>query len=314
LTVNPGWLYWSSSDFEKISPDSNKIAGLLFITRKKEICLLYKSTPIIKGKFAGLIGNLFDKGSTPAIITIDADKLGSCFAVQYFNGIPEDFRPNIPLEINMVKDTAWENAEMDITFIILPTLIPILFGTDVQSTLFDEAFAEKMTKISAEHGFWAKTMSDLFEQVQLNKDSLTIAERLISSKAPSKACNPMRAATKGIREATIATSGPFIESSLVGKKHEEEQVIVRSFFCRNPTPAPIEIIDEDEPKRRIPIHCTSAPTNKNPPAVTATAPTIPAAPTTAIPPPSFYTQLIETMKNMQAPQQLQKIVVESWDH
>ena len=75
-TVNPGWLYWLSSDFEKISPDSNKIAALLFITRKKEICLLYKPTPIkIEGKFAGLIGNLFDEGSTPTIITIDADKV-----------------------------------------------------------------------------------------------------------------------------------------------------------------------------------------------------------------------------------------------
>ncbi len=259
---------------------------LLFITRKKEICLLYKPTPIkIKGKFAGLIGNLFDEGSNPAIITIDADEVGSCFAVQYFNGIPEDFHPDIPLKINMVKDTAWKNVETNIALIVLPTLILILFGTEFQSTLFDEAFEEEMMKISAEHGFWAKTMSNIFEQAQLNKDSLTIAERLILSKAPLKACNPTLAATKGTCEATIATSGPFIESSLARKKHEEEQAIVRSFFCCNPTPVPIEIIDEDEPKRRIPVHSTSAPANKNPPAATATAPTNPAMPTTAIPPP-----------------------------
>ena len=220
----PGWLHWSSSDIEKISPDSNKIAVLLFITRKKEICLLYKPTPIkIKGKFAGLIGNLFDEGSNPAIITIDADEVGSCFAVQYFNGIPEDFCPNIPLEINVVKDTAWENAEMDIALIALPTLISIPFGTGVQLTLFNKVFAEEMTKKSAEHGFWAKTMSNIFKQAQLNKDSLTIAERLILSKAPSKACNPMRAATKGIREATIATSGPFIESSLARKNMKKSR-------------------------------------------------------------------------------------------
>jgi hypothetical protein len=85
----------------------------------------------------------------------------------------------------MVKDTAWENVETDIALIVLLTLIPIPFGTEVQSTLLDEAFAEEMTKISDEHGFWAKTMSNIFKQAQLNKDSLTIVERLISSKAPS---------------------------------------------------------------------------------------------------------------------------------
>jgi hypothetical protein len=264
-TVDPGWLYWSSSDFEKISPDSNKIAALLFITRKKEICLLYKPTPInIEGKFAGLTGNLFDKGSTPAIITIDADEVGSYFAVQYFNGIPEDFCPDIPLEINMVKDTAWENVETDIALSILPTLIPILFGTDVQSTLFDEAFAEEMTKISAD-GFWAKTMSDVFEQAQLNKDSLTIAERLILSKAPSKACNPMRAATKGIREATIATSGPFIESSLGRKKLKKSKQLSGPFSVATRYPRPLKLSMRMSPKGASPSIAQACPQTENPP-------------------------------------------------
>jgi hypothetical protein len=101
---------------------------------------------------------------------------------------------------------------------------------------------------------------------------------------------------------------------------------VRSFFRCNPTPARIKVINNNEPEVHIPIHSASMPADKNspadknlpadknPPVTTATAPTIPAAPTTAIPPPSFYTQLIKTMKNMQAPQQLQKIVVESRDH
>jgi hypothetical protein len=86
----------------------------------------------------------------------------------------------------------------------------------------------------------------------------------------------MRAATKGICEATIATSGPFIKSPLAEKKHEEEQAIVRSFLFCNLTPVPIEIINKDEPERRIPIHSTSGPANENPPAATATALTIPA--------------------------------------
>jgi hypothetical protein len=211
-TVNPGWIYWSAKDLK--NPDSNQIAAFHFVTRKKEVCLLYKPTLIINdSKFAGFTGNMFDKGSTPAIITIDGDEVGYCFAVEFLNGIPEEFRPKIPLEVNMVKDTAWENAMLDINLLTLPNLVPILFGTYVESTIFDDAFMEEMNKISAEHGFWAKTMSDVFEQALLNKDSVTIAERLMSSKTSSKACNPTHAATKGIRGATVASLGPFIETS-----------------------------------------------------------------------------------------------------
>jgi hypothetical protein len=61
--VNPGWIYWSAKDLE--NPDSNQIAAFLFVTRKKEVCLLYKPMPIINdGKFAGFIGNMFNEGST----------------------------------------------------------------------------------------------------------------------------------------------------------------------------------------------------------------------------------------------------------
>jgi hypothetical protein len=136
----------------------------------------------------------------------------------------------------------------DIALIALPTLVPIPFGTDVESTTFDDAFMEEMNKISAEHGFWAKTMSDIFEQVLLNDDSITITERMMSSKASSKNCDPTHAATKGIRGATVASSGQFIETTQAGKKDEIKQAIMRSFFHCNPTPVRIEVVDDnDEP-------------------------------------------------------------------
>jgi hypothetical protein len=99
----------------------------------------------------------------------------------------------------MVKDTAWESAMQDIALIALPTLVPIPFGTDVESNTFDDAFMEEMNKILAKHGFWAKTMSDVFEQALLNDDSITIVERMMSSKASSKTRDSTHAATKGIR-------------------------------------------------------------------------------------------------------------------
>jgi hypothetical protein len=233
----------------------------------------------------------------------------------------------------------------DIALIALPTLVPIPFGTDVESTTFDDAFMEEMNKISAEHGFWAKTMSDIFEQALLNDDSITIAERMMSSKASSKNCDPTHAATKGIRGAAVASLGPFIKTTQAGKKHETKQAIVRSFFRRNPAPVRIEVIDNDDEPLCININSASAPgvvatatVQVNPvPAIMPTKPVpVPTMPTNPVPatlptilspgrvpaipggvPPEFYTQLIETMKIMQvvqAPPAIPKIVVEFWDH
>jgi hypothetical protein len=193
-----------------------------------------------------------------------------------------------------------------------------------------------MNKISAEHGFWAKTMSDVFEQAILNDDLVNIAERMMSSKATTKNCDPTCAATKGICGATSASSGPFIETTQAGKKHETEQVIVRSFFCRNSTPVRIEVVDDDDEPLCIDILSTTAPgvvatatAQVNPvPASMPTNPVPAILPTITLPlvgvptflggvPPEFYTQLIETMKIMQvvqAPPVIPKIVVESRDH
>jgi hypothetical protein len=35
--VNQGWILWSKIDFNDFDPDSDQVAALLFITRKKEI-------------------------------------------------------------------------------------------------------------------------------------------------------------------------------------------------------------------------------------------------------------------------------------
>jgi hypothetical protein len=312
-TIDPAWIFWSAADFEKISTKSNEIAALLFVTKKKEICLLYKPMPIkVDGIFVGIMGNLFDKGSTPAIVVIEADKVGSCFAVQKLDGLPKNYRPKIPLKANMVSGTTWESAEMDIALIAHPTLVPIPFGIDFQSHTFDDTFTDKMCKISTEHSFWAKTMVDVIKQVKLNKDSTTIAERLISSRISSRARNHTRVATKDIREAKIATSGPFIESSLAGRKHKAEQEIIKSFFRRNPTPARVEIHNDDDVT--IPVVSTRAPAENIHPPATVNAETLPPLSTYANQPPNFYAQLIKTMKSKQTPQQLQKIVVKSRDH
>jgi hypothetical protein len=100
-------------------------------------------------------------------------------------------------------------------------------------TIFNDDFAEEMQKISSEHGFWVKTMSNVLEQKEMENDTNTIVRRVMSSRASSRQRDPAHTATKGIRELIVATSGPFVKTSIVKKNHDNEQGNIRLFFYRN---------------------------------------------------------------------------------
>jgi hypothetical protein len=73
-----------------------------------------------------------------------------------------------------------------------------------------------MQKISNEHGFWAKSMADVIDQVITKNETDKIVKRLLSAVAPSKSCDPTCAATKGIQNMILAPFGLFIDTSLFG--------------------------------------------------------------------------------------------------
>ena len=108
----------------------------------------------------------------------------------------------------------------------------------------------------------------------------------------------------------IFASCPYVDPSLLSRRNdrfEADQEKLKAFFRRNPTPARVETVDDDENIDEFLVRSTTAPSASLPPGIAAVA----VGPN---PPPEFFTQLIETMKNIQAPQQPTKIVVESRDH
>jgi hypothetical protein len=242
-----------------------------------------------KGKLIGIIGNMFDKGSTPAFTRIDGKEIGSCFAIQSFDVIPGKFCPETPLQADTVKETNWEKATTEIVFITLLTVVPLPCGKEFESTSFDDSFVKEMEKISSKHGFWARTMTDVIEQAETENDNHTIVGRLLSSRGLTRQHDPICTATKGIHEMT-ATASPFIDTTFIGAKHNHEQAEVKRFFHHNLTPSWIEIInnDEEQPELCKPIHSGGAPMNENPSMATAPSTSIPAAiaanPATGIPP------------------------------
>jgi hypothetical protein len=92
---------------------------------------------------------MFDNGSTPTFIKIDGNKIGSCFAIQFFSIVPEKFCPETPVQANIVKETDWEKATTEIVFFTLPTVVPLPFGKEFKSTSFDDSFVKGMKKSQA---------------------------------------------------------------------------------------------------------------------------------------------------------------------
>jgi hypothetical protein len=119
---------------------------------------------------------------------------------------------------------------------VIPILAPVPFGKRIESTIFDESFVDEMEKLSEEHGFWARIMNLAIKQADTESDITTIIKRMLNAKTSTNR-DPCRAATKGFRKAYIPSSVPFIKTSMVGRRHEAKQAILRTYFEGNPTPA-----------------------------------------------------------------------------
>ena len=58
---------------------------------------------------------MIDEKSTPAFIKIEGDKIGSCYIIQGLKEVPDRYRPEIPLQADMIiHNTVWEESEEDL--------------------------------------------------------------------------------------------------------------------------------------------------------------------------------------------------------
>jgi hypothetical protein len=172
---------------------------------------------------------MLDDGSTPVIIKIDGDEVGSCFTIQNFMDIPKTFCPEIPLQFDSVKDTNWAKANKDIALVILPTLAPLPFGADIKSIALDDDFVEEMKMLSFKHGFWEKMMINAHDQYATDFDTGMVVKNLITSNQTSATRDPCQAAMKGLRNVSHAISGPIVDTSCPGKSYECEQNKIKEF-------------------------------------------------------------------------------------
>ena len=134
LTIDANWLIsWMVKNFANI--DENQVAALLFVTRMKDVGLIFKPTPVKMddGTLIGLIGNMFDEKSTPAFIKIEGDKIGSCYVLQESSKVPNKYCPEIPLKADMIVNTVRGESEADLAMCVFPILAPIPFGVEIKA-------------------------------------------------------------------------------------------------------------------------------------------------------------------------------------
>ena len=92
-------------------------------------------------------------------------------------------------------------------------MVDIIIGTTL-----DESFIDEMKAISDELGFWAQTMSDAIDQHELDNHTDTVFKRMIDSVPASSSRDPARAATKGLRGMTFASSPYKDQDQLLWKR------------------------------------------------------------------------------------------------
>ena len=188
--IDPEWIFWSKNEFgQGLAPD--QVSSLLFIIRKKEMCVIYRPTPVFsdRNKLTAITDNMFNESSSPAFFKINKDDIRSCYAIRNHNTVPMEFRPKIPLHAESVKDTDWDNAEMEIALIAIPTIAPLPFGKEISSSISDDDFIKEMKSISDEHGLGAQTMINVIDQFEVDNHTKKVLKRIISSPIISTSCD-----------------------------------------------------------------------------------------------------------------------------
>ncbi len=70
----------------------------------------------------------------------------------------------IALQADLVKDTEWDDAQMEIALIAIPTIALIPYSKETKSTTLNNNFIKEMRAISIELGFWVQRMIDAADQ------------------------------------------------------------------------------------------------------------------------------------------------------
>jgi hypothetical protein len=109
------------------------LTAIMGINKAGDIQNLFMPT-IIPKAFAGdneastIIGNVNDSHSKPSFIYTDTTDLGSVYAIDTYDIIPDEIRPEEPLPSKILADTSYAKATVPIGMALIPNAVPLFFG------------------------------------------------------------------------------------------------------------------------------------------------------------------------------------------
>jgi hypothetical protein len=97
----------------------------------------------------------------PPFFKIDNNKVGSCYAIREHNRVPTEYQPETPLPADLVKEMDWEYATNKILLIPIPTLFPLPYGKEIESTTFSNGFAKDQASMFFGQRAWPTSSTKL---------------------------------------------------------------------------------------------------------------------------------------------------------
>jgi len=238
-----GFLTWTKHDFAAIRENSNVIAALVGIDSKNDLVVIFAPVPIQSpaGDLIAIAGNMYNDRSEPAFIKINKECIGHSYVIQNHMEIPLAIRPKIPLPAELLCGTSWNKALEELGIAAFPTMVPIPFGAVIPEGITPgDEFINVFGAISAEHGEWAKLITDQIKQSESDNNHVTIYRHIMEARVLRGERDPPRMATAGIRTIVIPTKSPFIETTRIRNRFPEALAILGAVFVQNPMPARVE--------------------------------------------------------------------------
>ena len=145
-------------DLEKLAVDQ-RIAGFLCIGNDLKVFGIFNPQyhRDDDGIITKVICNL--RNESNRFFPVSVDPPAAFPALCSRDDIDESIRPKLTLTKKLLEGSDWEDTDKDLSLLLIPTMIPLMFGQTLPDTsVTDDDFVDKMSQLGPSAAVWAKTL------------------------------------------------------------------------------------------------------------------------------------------------------------
>ena len=171
-------------DLEKLAVDQ-RIAGFLCIGNDLKVFGVFNPQyhRDDDGIITKVICNL--RNESNRFFPVSVDPPAAFPALCSRDDIDESIRPKLTLTKKLLEGSDWEDTDKDLSLLLIPTMIPLMFGQTLPDTsVTDDDFVDKMSQLGPSAAVWAKTLKHYHDsqgQDDLD-DAMKVYEKTMSDR------------------------------------------------------------------------------------------------------------------------------------